>query len=163
MTSMETKDIADLIDRIMTGDPWHGPSVERVLEGISAAAAARPGPGGTHSIWELVVHMTGWTREVTARAQGRPAQEPEAGDWPAVGDSTPARWRDAQDALFAAHRELAACVRELNPALLSRPVKDFRDNALGTGLSHYLTLHGLVQHTLYHAGQIALLKRALGA
>jgi hypothetical protein len=38
-------------------------------------------------------------------------------------------------------------------------VTDIRDNALGAGL----TLHGLMQHTLYHAGQIALLKRYLEA
>jgi hypothetical protein len=158
---METKDIADLIERIMTGDPWHGPSVARILEGVSAVSAARPGPGGTHGIWELVLHMTGWAREVTARLHGRAAQEPDGGDWPAIGDPTPARWRAAQDALFDAHRELAGGVRALDPVILSRPMKDYRDNALGTGLSHYLTLHGLVQHTVYHAGQVALLKRAL--
>jgi hypothetical protein len=157
---METQDIADLIERIMTGDPWHGPSVTKVLEGVSAASAAQPGPNGTHGIWELVLHMTGWAREVTARLRGRAAQEPEDGDWPAIGEPTPARWRQAQDALFAAHRELAAVVRALDPAILARPTKDFRDNALGTGLSHYLTLHGLVQHTVYHAGQAALVKRA---
>jgi hypothetical protein len=28
--------------------------------------------------------------------------------------------------------------------------------------STYVTLHGVVQHSLYHAGQIALLKKALG-
>ena len=33
--------------------------------------------------------------------------------------------------------------------------------AAGTGLSKYLTLHGLVHHTVYHAGQIAQLRRAL--
>jgi hypothetical protein len=29
-------------------------------------------------------------------------------------------------------------------------------------LSHYLTLHGIVQHTVYHSGQIAIVKRLLG-
>jgi uncharacterized damage-inducible protein DinB len=28
--------------------------------------------------------------------------------------------------------------------------------------SAYVTLHGLIQHDLYHAGQIAILKKALG-
>ena len=112
-------------------------------------------------MWELVLHMTGWAREVTARLSGRPAQEPDEGDWPAIGEPTPARWREAQMALFAAHRDLAAAVREMDRAVLSTPVRDYRDNALGTGLTHYLTLHGLVHHTVYHAGQVALLKRAL--
>jgi len=159
---METIEIAELIERVMAGDPWHGPSVRAVIDEIGPEQAARRPPGGAHSIWELVLHMTGWTREVTARLRGRPAQEPEGGDWPETGEPTLERWRAAQADLFAAHRELIAVVRRLDAAALSRPVADFRDNALGVGLSHYLTLHGVVHHTVYHAGQIALLRRALG-
>jgi DinB family protein len=157
----EPVEIADLMERIISGDPWHGPSVKKVLDGVTADAATRRPLANAHSIWELVIHMTGWTREVTARLRGRAAQEPEAGDWPAIGDPTDARWRDAQSALFVAHRELAETIRQLDPAMLWRPVLDFRDNALGTGLTHYVTLHGLLHHTLYHAGQVAILRRAL--
>lgn len=160
--SNETHQIADLIERVMTGDPWHGPSVAAVLDGITAEMAARPVPGGAHTIWELVLHMTGWAHEVTSRVNGRAAQDPEGGDWPGVGEQSEAHWRTATAALFAAHADLAAAVRRLEAARLQAPVQDFRDNALGAGLSHYLTLHGLVQHTLYHAGQIALLKRIQG-
>src|SRR5688500_8098193 len=159
---METNDIADLIDRVMTGDPWHGSSVAAILEGVSSTEAAAPGPAGTHGIWEIVLHMTGWAREVVARLSGQEAGEPEGGDWPSIGDPDASRWQDAQAALFAAHREVAAAVRGLDAPILALPVKDFRNNALGTGLSHYLTLHGLVHHTVYHAGQIALLKGARG-
>ena len=49
------------------------------------------------------------------------------------------------------------------PGQSPTPVVDRRDPATGTGLSHYLTLHGLVHHTTYHAGQIALLRRAIEA
>jgi hypothetical protein len=158
---METTQIAQLVDRVLTGDPWHGPSVQRILDGITWQDAARTPPGGAHSIWELVLHITGWAREVTARLRGRAAEEPAEGDWPAVGDASAERWESARAALFAAHRELADAIARLDPAALDRPVLDYRDNALGTGLSHYLTLHGIVQHTIYHAGQIALLKRML--
>lgn len=155
----ETERIAALIDRVMTGDPWHGPSVAAVLDNVSAEDAARHAPAGAHNIWELVLHMTGWAREVAARLAGRTAQDPEGGDWPAVADPTPAAWDEAKSALFQAHDQLADAVRTFSDEALSSPVKDFRDNALGTGLSHYLTLHGLVHHTAYHAGQLAMLKR----
>lgn len=158
---METQRIADLIDRVLTGDPWHGPSVRQVLDGIDAALAARTPPGSAHSIWEIVVHMTGWAGEVTERLGGRAAQEPAAGDWAATGEPSAARWAEAVRALFAAHERLAAAVRRLDDNVLERPVLDYRDNALGTGLSHYLTLHGIVHHTLYHAGQLAVLRRLL--
>ena len=38
-----------------------------------------------------------------------------------------------------------------------------RDRSLGSGVSRYVSLHGLVQHHAYHAGQIALLKKALAS
>jgi uncharacterized damage-inducible protein DinB len=156
---MEVNDIADLIERVMTGDPWHGPNVERVLDGVTHDQAARRPPGGAHSIWELVLHMTGWAREVTARLGGRAAQDPEVGDWPEVTDTTADRWRADQAALFAAHRELIDAVQRMDTDALTRPVIDFRNSSLGTGMSHYLTLHGIVHHTVYHSGQIAMLKR----
>jgi uncharacterized damage-inducible protein DinB len=159
---METKEIAELIERVMTGDPWHGASVRQVLEGLDAEHAARKPVAGAHSIWELVLHMTGWAREVTARLGGRAAQEPSAGDWPEPSEPTPPRWHAAQSDLFAAHSDLVTAVRRLDAGMLTRPVIDFRDNTLGTGLSHYVTLHGLIHHTVYHAGQIAVLRRALG-
>jgi uncharacterized damage-inducible protein DinB len=156
---MNPPQIAELIDRIMTGDPWHGPNVQQILDGITAADAAREPGGGAHSMWQLVLHMTGWAREVASRLGGREAQEPEDGDFPDVGEPSADQWNDAKAALFAAHRHLADTVRRLDPAILDRPVVDFRNSALGTGLSHFLTLHGIIQHTVYHAGQIAILKR----
>ena len=164
---MEHHRIADLIDRIMTGDPWHGSSVRDILQGVTAAqATCKPIPAG-HSIADIVLHMTGWAREVTARLNGRAAQEPDAGDWPALsnveGPNTAMidelRWRKASETLFEAHHTLAAAGRSLDPARLNDPVLDYRNNALGTGLSIYLTLHGVIHHTVYHAGQIALLKK----
>ena len=39
-------------------------------------------------------------------------------------------------------------------------IGDVRDRALGSGISRYVMLHGLVQHHVYHAGQISLLRKA---
>lgn len=173
---METQHIAELIERITTGDPWHGSNVEQLLSNLSAADAARRPAPEVHSIWEIVLHMTGWAGEVQRRLDGRAAQEPDAGDWPDVGTASEARWTAARSALFEAHRTLAQAVGALDPATLDRPVLDYRhldsargalsevegrDRASGTGLSTYLTLHGLVHHTVYHSGQIALVRKLL--
>lgn len=155
--------LADLVERVVEGDPWHGPNVVSLLDGVSARAAAAHIVPGVHSIWELVLHMTGWAREVQARLEGEPAGEPTGGDWPAVRDTSPAAWAAAIAALVERHRTLAAALRASDDRRLATPVVDRRDSAAGTGLSHYLTLHGLVHHTAYHAGQIALLTRAIEA
>ncbi|MBL8138646.1 MAG: DinB family protein [Acidobacteria bacterium] len=157
------EEIADLVERVMEGDPWHGSSVVTLLDGVPARAAAAHAVPGAHSIWELVLHMTGWAREVRARLEGEPAGEPAGGDWPPVRDTSATAWAAAVAALVESHRALAAAVRAGDERVLTAPVVDRRDPAAGTGLSRVLTLHGLVHHTAYHAGQIALVKRAIEA
>ena len=159
----EAEQLADLVERVVEGDPWHGSNVVALLDGVSARDAAAEVVPGAHSIWELVLHMTGWTREVQARLEGNAAGEPAGGDWPVVRTVSPAAWAAAITALVESHRALAAALRASDDRALATPVVDRRDPAAGTGLSRYLTLHGLVHHTTYHAGQIALIKRAIEA
>jgi len=130
-----------------------------ILEGIDAAQAARAPIAGGHSIWELVLHVTGWKREVAQRLRGAPAGDPASGDWPPVGETSAARWQAALGDLDAAHRELVAATEALPESRLFEPTNDPRNRPLGTGVSYYVLLHGAVQHDVYHAGQIALLKK----
>jgi len=46
---------------------------------------------------------------------------------------------------------------------LFQATNDPRDRESGAGVDHYVLLHGIVQHDVYHAGQIALLKKAARA
>lgn len=157
----ESRRIADLMARVIEGDPWHAANVMHVLADVSAAEAkSRPLPG-VHSIWELVLHLTGWANEVTARVKGRAAGTPAVGDWPKAGAATEARWAEARQGLADAYAALNEVVATLPAAELKRPVLDRRNNALGTGLSRYLTIHGAIHHGVYHAGQMAMLKKAI--
>ena len=152
--------IVDQLQREHEGDPWHGSPLRAILEGIDATrAAARPIPGA-HSIWELVLHMTGWKNETARRLAGAVACMPVEGDWPDVGDPTDERWQAALARLETAHDGLLAAVKALPDARLYEPTNDTRSAPLGTGVSYYVLLHGIVQHDVYHAGQIALLKKA---
>ena len=161
MTS-ETARLVDQIERAHDGDPWHGSPVTRILAGVTHEQAARRPPGDSHSIWQLVLHMTAWRNEAARRAGGEPAGEPQAGDWPDVGDPTAARWRAALAGLDAAHANLLTVVRGMTDDRLLEPTRDPRNRPLGTGVSHYELLHGIVQHDAYHAGQIALVRKVLG-
>ena len=155
----EASRLIDQFKRAHDGDPWHGSPVKGILEGVTAGQAATRPPNGAHSIWELVLHMTGWRNEVAQRGTGKPAGEPAAGDYPDVGDPTPARWIAALAALDASHENLVKVVRDMSDAQLLQPTNDPRDREAGTGVSYYELLHGIVQHDAYHAGQFALLKK----
>lgn len=154
----EGRMLADLIQRSHGGSPWHGPSRRALLDGVdSAMAAARP-VAGAHSIWELVLHMTAWTREVVRRIRSGVAEEPEMGDWPPVRATDDAAWRVARESLDAVHADLVAAVLDLPGHLLSERVRDDRPGEAGT-FSIRETIMGALQHDAYHCGQIALLKK----
>ena len=159
----ESARLVDQFQRAHHGDPWHGSPVTAILAGVTAGEAARRPGGSAHSIWEIVLHMTGWREEVARRATGAPAAEPQGGDWPSVGDPTPERWAAALAALDASHAHLVAAVRDMTDVHLLKPTNDTRDPALGIGVSYYELFHGIVQHDAYHAGQIAILKKILGS
>jgi uncharacterized damage-inducible protein DinB len=161
MTS-ESHRLIDQFKRAHDGDPWHGSPLRAILNGVTPEQAAHRPPHGAHSIWELVLHISGWRNEVARRATGEPASEPAAGDYPDVGDPTTARWQDALDALDESHARLVAVVRGMSDDDLWKPTKDPRNRPLGTGVSYYELFHGIVQHDAYHAGQIAILKKIQG-
>lgn len=151
--------IIDELQREHSGEPWHGSPLRQILKGITAAqAAARPVAGG-HSIWELVLHVAAWKNEVRERLSGKAASDPAEGDWPPVGETTDERWRQALASLERAHTELVAAIRRVPESRLAEPHNDPRA-AGGKGVSYYVLLHGAVQHDVYHAGQIAILKKA---
>jgi uncharacterized damage-inducible protein DinB len=155
----ERERLVDQFEREVQGQPWHGPSLTTILDGVTAVQAAyKPSPDA-HSMWEILLHMTGWKREVTRRAQGHPAAEPAEGDWPAVGEPADARWREAQAEHLRAQRELLDVVTGLSEGKLAAKVPGNTEAFIGAGLSVLATLWGLVQHDVYHAGQIAILKK----
>ena len=151
--------IIDELQREHSGEPWHGSPLRHILQGITATQATAHPVEGAHSIWELVLHITGWKSEVCRRLSGRPASDPDEGDWPAVGETSDERWRQAVAALERAHTELVAAIRQFPESKLAEPINDPRESG-GKGVSYYVLLHGIVQHDVYHAGQIALLKKA---
>lgn len=146
------------------GDPWHGPSRAAVLADVGAEEAARRPPGGAHSIWELVLHMTSWTDEVVRRLRGGAPGLPEAGDFPPVPPApTEDAWAAARRGLDDAHARLVEAVQTFPSARLGEPVGATRDAPLGTGVSYGAMVRGVLQHDAYHSGQMAVLKRILRA
>ena len=152
----EIERILDQLRRAYEGDAWHGPSLKEVLSGITAAQAhARP-LANAHSIWELMRHVAVWEDAGRRRLEGDRAQievsSPE--DWPAPDDPSEAAWEQAKAALDRGHQALVDAITGVPESRLDEPICE--------GLSSvYVTLHGVIQHDLYHAGQMAILKKAL--
>jgi uncharacterized damage-inducible protein DinB len=159
----ETRRIADQLERANGGDAWHGPSLKETLDGVTAAQAAARPVAGAHSIWELVLHVAAWEGAVRARIEDGTLAQPAEGDWPEVTDTSEAAWQRALALLEERHAALLEAINKLDDDQLSRRLGEERDKPLGSGVSVYATLHGAVQPNLYHAGQIALLRKALAS
>jgi uncharacterized damage-inducible protein DinB len=157
--------ILDQLQRAYDGDAWYGPSLRDALDDLEPAQAIVRVAPHVHTIWEIVLHVTAWTREITRRLQIGNAQDPADGDWPAAPttttEATQQAWDDALYALDMANTALIEAIRAQQDDRLDTLIGDVRDRALGSGVSRYVNLHGLVQHYAYHAGQIALLKKAI--
>lgn len=161
--------ILDQLERAYDGDAWYGPSLRAALDGVDARRASARPIAEAHTIAEIVRHVTAWTREITRRLRIGVAQDPEDGDWPeatvvdgGVGDGSVAdhgAWTAVVEALDGAHEDLVKTIARLAETELDDRIGDVRDRALGSGVSRYVTLHGLVQHYVYHAGQISLLRK----
>lgn len=154
----EVKRIIDQYQRAFNGQAWHGPPLMVILEGVTAAqASAHPIPGA-HSIWELVLHIAAWEKACSRRLGGDRAQLSDEEDWPAITDFSEDAWQQAKDLLVATHKELLESIAGVDESKLDRPIIDDLETPYS---SIYVTLHGGVQHDLYHAGQIAILKKAI--
>ena len=144
--------ITDQLKRAFAGPAWAGFSVLEALDGVSAARAAKRPLRGAHSIWELTVHIAVWEDVVRRRALGESYQPTPAQDWPTPRGATPAAWAATLRRLKAGHRALRAVVRAFDARRLDRPL-------VRGGSSAYVQFHGAIQHDLYHAGQIAMLRK----
>jgi uncharacterized damage-inducible protein DinB len=145
----ESLRIADQLHRAFYGGAWHGPAVKEVLNEVSAGVAeAHPLPSA-HSIWELVHHLQAWIAEADATVRGKQYQSLKGDrDWPPVTSASAEAWQEALAALERAEESLEDAVRGFPPEKLGEGDRSF-----------YALLYGMVQHNVYHAGQIALLKK----
>lgn len=153
----ETDRIRDQFERAFDGHAWHGPPVLAVLEGVTAAqAAAHPIPGA-HSIWELTLHIAAWEDACRRRLGGDPAQLTDSEDWRPITDTSEAAWERTKQELSDTHQRLLNAIAAVDDSRLDQPIVP----SVESSSSVYVTLHGVVQHDLYHAGQIAMLKKAI--
>ena len=154
MTS-EIDRLDEQLRRALEGEAWHGPSVLESLAGLSAAQAASRPIADAHSIWELVLHLASDYDLVLRRLAGDGRPYTAAEDWPACPAPTEENWQQTVQELTMLNEKLRQAVR------------DFPDQGLDDPLvpevpyTAYTQFIGVTQHNLYHAGQIALLKRAM--
>jgi uncharacterized damage-inducible protein DinB len=142
--------LKSLLTKTFEKGAWHGPAVMEVLEEIDEKSAKLRLPN-THSIIELVAHMTAWRTFVVNKIQGdRGYMVSDAMNFP-----KPTGWLTALKKL------------EESQAKLVKALDQFPDSKLDELIPHdaykctfSTLLHGIIHHDLYHIGQISLIKKS---
>ena len=146
-----TERLLDQLNRAYGGEAWHGPALRNLLDGVTDEQAKSHPIRGAHSILELVVHVGTWNDVVARRVAGTVVDGNSVDDW---ADVTKISWKSAVERLERAQSKLSDAVARLSNDDLEQPLA-------GEKRSKFNEIAGVLQHTVYHSGQIALLKKAL--
>lgn len=149
----ESERLAGELDKALYGGAWHGPSWREALEGVGRGAALQRPIPGAHTIAEIVLHATTWHDVVRRRLEGETPQVSDAEDWPVPAFADDAAWAAAVERLLATGRALTETVRRFPAERLQEARPRAEDTWFGLVV-------GELQHALYHAGQVVVLKKA---
>lgn len=152
----EMQSIINNLQRVNTGQPWYGRSVFELLEEVNPDRVfEKPGKSG-HSLIELMYHLVTWTEFCLKRVQRIKEQDPgevDRLDWREI-DPSKHSWVKAVAAFKSANDQIIAALSTKNDDFL-KEIVDYRE------FNFRFMLNGLIQHHIYHIGQIAYIQKFL--
>jgi|SRR5688572_13374243 len=152
----ETQYIIKSFESTLSGQPWFGRAVYEIL-GEADEAKVNTKPNGTeHSMIELLWHMNTWADFVLGSLENKSAEEMkaiESNDWRQI-DLRTHTWKKGIEQLKATHNRIIELLGQKEDSFLSDivPTRQFNFRFM---------LNGLVQHNIYHLGQVAYLQKML--
>ncbi len=143
----EVQKIINILKHTFEKDAWHGSSVKEALADVAEEQAFNR-IGDSHSIIELVAHITAWRNYVTEKLRGNDSIE-------LTDEQNFSKERDWNKALL----NLEQSQVNLLKALEETPDEKLNEVVPNRKFKFYTMLHGIIHHDLYHTGQIVLLKK----
>ena len=152
----EILQVAEQIKDAYEGDPWFGRSIKSLLNDTDESIAFEK-PNGQHSILEIVYHIINWRKFTINRI--REGDEVslkyfEECDWQQLDHNDKSLWKKALHKLSALQAELIEVMQHQKDDILTETVP-------GRNYNFRKLLYGVIQHDIYHTGQIAYLTKLL--
>jgi len=142
----ETHLIADSYHAVTIKGAWYGPSLAELLAEMSPELATTPHAPGAHTISALLQHLLLWNERVRNTSSNNPMPrwqaEEEWAEPPIPWNELLSRWNQSRDLLEVKIRKF--------------PIEDLAKQVSGRSYPYKTMLHGIVQHAIYHSGQIAM-------
>ncbi len=151
----ELKMYAAQLNENFSGEPWFGRSIQAILGEINESIACQK-PSGQHSILELLYHMINWRLFTINRLENSPSTVKafEENDWQVLDHRDTGLWQKGIEELNITQQKLLNLLKTMNVEELQNPVheRDYENRTL---------INGIIQHDIYHLGQIAYIKKIL--
>lgn len=138
------------------GDPWFGKSALKLLGEVDETTAYEK-PGGQHSTLELLWHMITWREFTIDRLQHSPQMQLayfEEMDWRELDHNDMTLWPQGLERLQETQRQLQDLLAAQTDELLDQTVRE-------RTYTFRKLLYGIIQHDIYHLGQIAYIQKLL--
>lgn len=130
---------------------WYGPALAEMLEKISPETAAKSPVVGGNSIAALLQHILLWNERARNTSEHCPLPkwdaEKEWAEPPVPWAELLPRWKKSRDLLEEHIRDF--------------PVEQLAKQVPGRDYPYEKLLAGIVQHAIYHSGQIAMITGVL--
>lgn len=148
---MHRQEIIELLRRSFDGAAWHGPSVMEILRKVAIDQLGNQ-IGDSHTLIELVEHMTAWRRFAIEKLRGNTTYDVnDAANFPVVSPNEES-WLITLQQFEDSQLQLLEQLEQLDESRLEQVVE-------GRNYSYSVLLHGLIHHDVYHLGQIVLLRK----
>lgn len=152
----ETQSIIKNLETTLSGQPWFGRAVYEILEEVDETKVQTKPNGTEHSLIELLWHMNTWAEFCLKQLENAPAneiKEVETRDWRNMNPATHT-WKNGMAEIKKIHSQIISILETKDDAFLSEIVKERKFN-------YRFMLNGLIQHNIYHLGQIGYVKKLL--
>jgi len=140
---------------VLDGKPWYGDAVMKKLININPEVANMQPLPSFNSIAKIVQHMINWRIFTIKKMQGDEAfdiRQDDENDWIEVHISSQEDWDLLVHKLWATQLEIIELISSKSEIF-------FDEKVSGRDYNFSFLLSGIVQHDVYHLGQIALIKK----
>ena len=152
----ELQSIIRNLQNTLEGEPWFGRPVYTILQEIDPTIVFKKPNENSHSLIDLLYHMITWADFTLRRIEGDTEMDMKASedlDWRTI-DPKIHEWNKGLKEYKSIHTKIIEKLQDKDDDFLKQEV-DYRK------YNFRFLLNGLIQHNIYHLGQVAYLKKLL--
>lgn len=149
-----TKQIAKQFREVYFGGNWTYSNLKENLQGLTSEQANKQ-IDSINSIATLVYHMHYYVRTVTKVLKGEPLNASDKLSFDHPDFNSQKEWDEFLESVWKEAEEFATLIEKLPDSILSENIADPKYGI------YYRNLHGIIEHTHYHLGQIAVLRKLI--